>query len=35
MYIDTFLNEFDHTFMDRNKSKGPDYIIIDNIEEVF
>ena len=39
-YIDNdniarFLNEFDHTYMDRSKPKGPDYLIIDNFEDTF
>ena len=25
-----FLSEFDHTYMDRNKTNRPDYFIIDN-----
>ena len=25
-----FLNYFDHTYMDRSKPKGPDYLIMDN-----
>ena len=39
-YIDNdniakFLGEFDHTYMDRSKPKGPDYLIIDNFEDTF
>ena len=30
-----FLGEYDHTFMDRSKPKGPDYLIIDNLVENF
>ena len=30
-----FLSEFDHTFMDRSKPKGPDYLVIDNFVEIF
>ena len=30
-----FLGEYDHTFMDRSKPKGPDYLIIDNLVESF
>ena len=30
-----FLSEFDHTYMDRTKPKGPDYIVIDNLFEIF
>ena len=30
-----FLSEFDHTYMDRTKPKGPDYLIIDNFVESF
>ena len=30
-----FLGEYDHTFMDRSKPKGPDYLIIDNLVEIF
>ena len=40
-YIDTdnfakFLSDdFDHTFMDRSRSKGPDYFVIDNFAQTF
>ena len=30
-----FLNQFDHTYMDRTKPKGPDYLIVDNFYENF
>ena len=30
-----FLSDFDHTFMDRSRPKGPDYLIIDNLVDVF
>ena len=30
-----FLSEFDHTYMDRARPKGPDYLIIDNFVEIF
>ena len=30
-----FLSAFDHTYMDRTKPKGPDYLIIDNLLEIF
>ena len=30
-----FLGDFDHTYMDRTRPKGPDYLIIDNFAEVF
>ena len=30
-----FLSEFDHTYMDRTKPKGLDYIVIDNLFETF
>ena len=30
-----FLREFDHTYMDRARSKGPDYLITDNFFESF
>ena len=30
-----FLNYFDHTYMDRSKPKGPDYLIIDNFVDYF
>ena len=30
-----FLNKFDHTYMDRTKPKGPDYLIVDNLYENF
>ena len=30
-----FLNEFDHTYMDRSRPKGPDYLIIDNFVDIF
>ena len=39
-YIDNdniakFLGDFDHTFMDRSRPKGPDYLIIDNFLDTF
>ena len=30
-----FLREFDHTYMDRSRTKGPDYLVIDNFVEIF
>ena len=30
-----FFNKFDHTYMDRSKPKGPDYLIVDNLYENF
>ena len=30
-----FLSDFDHTFSDRSRPKGPDYLIIDNFVELF
>ena len=30
-----FLSDFDHTFSDRSKPKGPDYLIIDNFTSLF
>ena len=30
-----FLGDFDHTYMDRTRPKGPDYLIIDNFAEAF
>ena len=30
-----FLSDFDHTFSDRSRPKGPDYLIIDNLVEIF
>ena len=29
------MSYFDHTYMDRSRPKGPDYLIIDNFEETF
>ena len=29
-----FLSEFDHTYMDRARPKGPDYLIIDNFVDI-
>ena len=33
--ITKFLGDFDDTFMDRTRPKGPDYLVIDNLEEIF
>ena len=33
--LNKFLSKFDHTYMDRNKPKGPDYLIMDNFFENF
>ena len=30
-----FLSKFDHTYMDRTKPKGLDYLVIDNFSETF
>ena len=30
-----FLSEFDYTYMDRSKPKGPDYIIMDDFINLF
>ena len=30
-----FLSEFDHTYMDRSKPKGPDFLVMDNFYENF
>ena len=30
-----FLSDFDHTYMDRTRPKGPDFLIIDNFAEIF
>ena len=30
-----FLSDFDHTFMDRTRPKGPDYLVIDNFVQFF
>ena len=30
-----FMSDFDHTFMDKSRPKGPDYLIIDNFAEFF
>ena len=30
-----FLKYFDHTYMDKTKPKGPDYLIMDNFLENF
>ena len=30
-----FLNNFDQTYTDRKRPKGPDYLIIDNFLEIF
>ena len=29
------LSDFDHTYMDRKRPKGPDYLIIDNFADLF
>ena len=33
--LSKFLGDFDHTYMDRSRPKGPDYLIIDNFQEAF
>ena len=33
--LSKFLGDFDHTYMDRSRPKGPDYLIIDNFAELF
>ena len=33
--LSKFLSEFDHTYFDRTKPKGPDYLIIDSFLETF
>ena len=33
--ITKFLSDFDHTYMDRTRPKGPDYLIIDDFKEYF
>ena len=33
--VKKFLSDFDHTFMDRSKPKGPSYFIIDNFSHYF
>lgn len=33
--LNKFLSKFDHTYMDRNKPKGPDYLVMDNFFENF
>ena len=33
--IAAFLSDFDHTYMDKSRPKGPDYLIIDNLVETF
>ena len=30
-----FLSDFDHTYMDRTRPKGPNFLIIDNFAEAF
>ena len=30
-----FLSDFDHTYADRSRPKGPDYLIIDNFAHFF
>ena len=30
-----FLSEFDHTYMDRSKPKGPAFLVMDNFYENF
>ena len=29
--LEAFLSDFDHTYKDRSRPKGPDYLIIDNL----
>ena len=33
--VTKFLGDFDHTYMDRTKPKGPDFLIIDDFAETF
>ena len=33
--VTKFLSEFDRTYMDRTKPKGPDFLIIDDFAETF
>ena len=33
--IAKLLSDFDHTYMDRKRPKGPDYLIIDNFADFF
>ena len=33
--IAKLLSDFDHTYMDRKRPKGPDYLIIDNFVDFF
>ena len=33
--ITKFLSDFDDTYMDRTRPKGPDYLIMDNFAEYF
>ena len=31
--IAKFMSDFDHTYMDKTRPKGPDYLIIDNLAQ--
>ena len=33
--VTKFLSDFDHTYMDRTRPKGPDFLIMDNFAELF
>ena len=33
--VSKFLSDYDRTYMDRTKPKGPDFLIIDNFAETF
>ena len=33
--LEKFVSDFDHTYMDRSRPKGPDYIIIDDFTDYF
>ena len=33
--ITKFLSDFDHTYMDKTRPKGPDYFIIDDFSSYF
>ena len=33
--LQKFLSEYDHTFTDRSKPKGPNYFVIDNFARYF
>ena len=33
--LSQFLSDFDITYMDRSRPKGPDYLVMDNFLEIF